>query len=136
MFEAVRDRRDHERAEERVPDLAAAAEQARAADHGCRDRVDQERAAARVQVDAVQAGSEDDAAEPGHRAGDHEDEHPHAGDVDACAPGRLGVAADRVDVPTERRALGDERQDSARDHQEQDEGDAAVAVADHHDARS
>ena len=72
--EAVRDRRDHECAEEGVPHLAAAAEEARAADHGCCDRVDQQRAAARVQVDAVQARCEDDAAEPGHRARDHEDD--------------------------------------------------------------
>ena len=46
--------------------LAAAAEEARAADHGRRDRVDQERAAAGVEVDAVEAGGEDDAAEAGH----------------------------------------------------------------------
>ena len=60
---AVRDGRDHRRADQRVADLAAAAEEARAADHRGGDRVDQQRAAAGVQVDAVQAGGEHDAAE-------------------------------------------------------------------------
>ena len=54
---------------------------------------------------------EHDAAEAGHRAGDHEDEDPDARDVDAGAPRRLGVAADGVDVAAERRALRDERPD-------------------------
>ena len=38
--------------------------------------VDQQRAAAGVQVDAAAAAREDDAAEAGHEAGDHEDEDP------------------------------------------------------------
>ena len=51
--------------------------------------------------------------------------------VDAGAAGRLGVAADGVDVPAEGGALGDERPDQQqRDDQEQREGHAAVAVAD------
>ena len=129
--QAVRDRRNHERAEERVLDLAASAEQARAADHGRRDRVDQERAAAGVQVDAVQPGRQHDATEAGHRAGDHEDDDPDARDVDTCAPGGLCTAADGIDVPAERRSLGEEGQDEQHpDHQEQDEGDAAILVAD------
>ena len=54
--------------------------------------------------------------------------------VDTGAPGSLGVAADRIDVPSEGRPLGDEREHEQRcDHQEQDEGDAAVAIADHDD---
>ena len=46
-----------------LADLAAAAEEARAADHGGGDRVEQERAAAGVQVDRVEARGEDDAAD-------------------------------------------------------------------------
>ena len=64
-------------------------------------------------------------------ARDHEDDDPDAGDVDAGAPGRLGVAADGVDVPAERRPLGDERpEDEHDDHQQQRERNAAVLVAD------
>ena len=55
--------RDHGRADEGVSDLATAAEEAHAADDRRRDRVDQQRAAAGVGVDAVQARGEDDAAE-------------------------------------------------------------------------
>ena len=51
------------RADERVADLAAAAEEARPADDRGRDRVDQQRAAAGIEVDAVQTRSEHDAAE-------------------------------------------------------------------------
>ena len=51
--EPVRDRRDHERSEERAPHLAAAAEEAHAADHGGGDRVEQQRAAAEREGDRV-----------------------------------------------------------------------------------
>ena len=63
---AVGDRGDDERANQRAPHLAAAAEEARAADHGGRDGVEQERSAADVQVDRVEARGEDDAADTRH----------------------------------------------------------------------
>src|SRR6476620_5016511 len=127
----VRDRRDHERAEERVAYLAASAEEARAADHGCRDPVDQERAAAGVEIDAREPRGQHDAAHRSHEARDHEDEDPDARHVDARAAGRLGVAAYGVDMTAEGGALGDERPDQQhRDDQEERERDAAVAVAD------
>ena len=49
---------------ERAPHLATAAEEARAADDGRRDRVEQERAAAGVRVDAAQAGREHEPPTP------------------------------------------------------------------------
>ena len=55
-------------------------------------------------------GGEHDAAEAGHDARDHEDEDADPRHVDPGPPRRLGVAADRVDVPAERRPLGEERQ--------------------------
>ena len=41
------------------------------------------------------------------------------GDVDAGAASRLGVASDRVDVPSEGRPLGEEREHDEEDHHEQ-----------------
>ena len=76
-------------------------------------------------------GGEHDAAEAGHAARDHEDDDPDAGDVDARAARRLGVAADGVDVPAEGRALGDERpEEQHHDDEEQRERHTAVLVAD------
>src|SRR5215217_9667795 len=109
--QAVRDRRDHERSEQGADDAAAAAEEAGPADHGSRDRLEQDRAAARIQVDGAQPRGEYDPAHRGHRPGDHEHDDPDERDVDPGAPRRLGVAADRVDVPPERRPRGDERPD-------------------------
>src|SRR4029453_414465 len=49
----------------------------------------------------------------------------------AFPPRAPGVPADGVDMPTEGRALGEECQDQQRrNHQEQDERDATVLVAD------
>src|SRR4029079_5636671 len=60
--EPVVDRGDDQRAEHRGLDVAAPAEQRRAADHWRRDRVQEDRAAARVRVDRAQARGEHDAA--------------------------------------------------------------------------
>ena len=52
------------RPEEGVSDLATTAEEADAADHGRRDRVEQERAATLVEVHRLEPRREDDSAEP------------------------------------------------------------------------
>ena len=54
-------------------------------------------------------------------ARDHEDEDADPRDVDACAPGGLGIAAHGVDVTAEGRPLGEERQDDEEDD-DQDAG--------------
>src|SRR4051794_34651701 len=135
--EPVVDRRDDERAEHGRLDVAAAAEQRRAADDGRRDRVQQDGAAARVRVDRAQARGEHDAAERRHHRADPEAGDLDVVDVDARAPGRLGVAADGVDVAAEPGPVEHERpQDvQGRDHEEH-VGDPAVRVGerDHDDA--
>ena len=100
---AVADHADDQAAEERAADAPAAPEEADAADHGGRDGIEQDRAAADGQIDPVEAGGEDDPAEAGHRPGDDEAENPDQLDVDAGAARSLGVAADRVDVTPEGR---------------------------------
>ena len=121
-IQAVRDRRDDERAEQGAAHLAPAPEQAHAADDRGRDRVEQERAASDVQVHGLETRREDDPADAGHDPGDHEHENPHARDVDAGAPRRLGVAADRVDVAPEGRALCQERQ-AHEEHEHENRGE-------------
>src|SRR4051795_2237366 len=129
--EAVRDRGDHERAEEGVAHLAATPEEAAAPDHGRCDRIDQKRAATRIEVDAVQARGEHDAADAGHAARDHEDDDPDASDVDARSPRGLRVASNGVYMSAEGRPLRDERpEDEEPDDHQQHERNAAVLVAD------
>ena len=70
-------------------------------------------------------------AEPRHRARDHEDEDADASDVDPGSPRGLRVPPDRVDVPPERRPLGDERpHDEARHDEQERERHSAVLVQD------
>ena len=107
------------RPDEGVSDLATAAEEARAADHGRRDSVDQQRAAAGVGVDAVEARREHDAAETRHGARDHEDEDADASDVDPGPPCGFRVPAHCIHVASERRPLGDERPHDQRGDDEQ-----------------
>src|SRR3954451_25374371 len=129
--EAVRDRGDHERAEESIAHLAATPEEAAAPDHGRCDRIDQKRAATGIEVDAVQARSEHDAADARHAARDHEDDDPDASDVDARSPRGLRVASNGVDVAAEGRTLRDERpEDEEPDDHQQHERNTAVLVAD------
>src|SRR5205814_5979304 len=117
-IDAIRDHADDQAAEEGAADPAAAAEEADPADHGRRDRVEQDCAATGAfETDAVEAGGEDDASHCGHRTGDHEDEDPDQLDVDPRAPGSLGVAANRVDVAAESRPAGD----VSREHDEEDD---------------
>src|SRR5438105_15755518 len=128
--DAVRDHPDDQPAEERAADPSAAAEEADAADHRRRDRVEQDRAAAGRRVDRVQPRGEDDPAESGHRARDHEDEDPDELDVDAGPAGGLGVAADRVDVAAKGRPAGDVRaEDDYEEDDQADERNAAGLVA-------
>ena len=103
-----------------LADLAPPAEEARAADDRRGDRVEEQRAAADVEVDGVQSRGQDHASDPGHRAGDQEDDDANAGDVDAGATSRFGIAADGVDVAAERCSL---RQVGQPD-QEDDDKDA------------
>ena len=89
-----------------------------AADHCCGDRVDQQRSPAGERATSG-GGGEDDAADRGHAARDHEDDGPDSRDVDACAPGGLGVAAHSVDVAAEGRPFREERpEDQEPDDQE------------------
>ena len=88
--------------------MATAAEEADAADDGRRDRVEEDRAAAGVQVDRAKARREDDAAEGGHHPEIMKTIRRIRCDVDAGAPRRLGVPADGVDVAPEGRAVGEE----------------------------
>ena len=68
--------------------------------------------------DRVDLRGEDDAADAGRRARDHEDEDADARDVDARAARRLGIASGRVDVPAERRPLREERQQDEEDDED------------------
>ena len=127
--QAVRDRRDDERAEERSADLPASAEQADASDDGGRDRVEEQRPAPLLQVHRLEPRGEDDPADAGHDPRDHEDEDADARDVDAGATGRLRVAADGIDVAPERRALREKRQPDEEDqHQERRERQTDAAA--------
>src|SRR5205823_4392904 len=140
------DHADDQAAEERAADAPAAPEEADAADHGGRDGIEQNRAAPERQVDRVEAGGEDDPAQAGHRAGDDEAENPDQLDIDAGAPRRLGVTADRVDVAPKRRPaceIGEENDDE-KDYQpherhpprvvaDRDGGEGKPAVEEHAD---
>src|SRR5512133_1106720 len=128
---AVADHPDDQAAEERPADPAAAAEEADAADHSRRDRVEQERAAAEGQVDRVQAGREDDTAQAGTGAGDREAEDADQLHVDAGTAGGLGVATHGVDVPAEGRSAREVREEHDHEHHDQpDQRHAARVVAD------
>ena len=97
-------------------DATAAAEEARAADHGGGDDAEQQVAAAGAGRDGPGTRGEHDASHAGHEAADHEHEDAHAVDVDPGAPGRLGVAADRVHVAPEAHPRRDERPEHEQDH--------------------
>ena len=129
QVDAVRDGRDDERAHERADHPAAAAEQARPADHGSGDRVEEQRATAGRRVHRVEARSEDHPAHPRHQPRDHEDHDADPLDVDAGAARGLGVAADGVDVAAERRALRNPcPEDEEDDHEQEGEWEAAFLV--------
>ena len=127
--EAVVDRRDHERAQDRALDVADAAEQRRAADHRGGDRVEQDRAAAGVRVHRAQPRGEDEAADRRHERADREHGDLDPVDVDARSARGLGVASDRVDVAPEPGPPEHEAPEQEEEPHEQEQvRDAAVLV--------
>src|SRR5581483_5383825 len=123
--QAVLERPDEHCSEQRAAHLAAAAEEADAADDRRRDRVQQQVPGRERERDRVHLRREDDAADPGGGAGDHEDEDADARHVDTGASSGLGIASGGVHVPAERRPLREERQQDEED----DEDDAGKRQA-------
>src|SRR5664279_1455900 len=101
--EPVVDQIDDQHAEHSALHATAAAKEARAADYRPRDRVEQNRPAAGVDIHRGEARGEHDAAERRHRARDHEHHELDPRDVDARPARRFGVSANGVNVATERR---------------------------------
>uniref|UniRef100_J1RUT9 Dehydrogenase n=1 Tax=Streptomyces auratus AGR0001 TaxID=1160718 RepID=J1RUT9_9ACTN len=99
QVQALLDRLDDQHAQQRGPDLAAAAEEAGAADDGRRDDVHQGVAGAQVLGGTAGEARDEQSAEGGEHAGDGEDADPDLVHVDTGPAGRLGVAADREDLP-------------------------------------
>ena len=128
---AVRDRADHERAEQRRPDRAAAAEEAGAGDHRAGDREQQQVAAARLWLTASRREA---ARMPPIAAIVRQSAKTMmriAVDADAGPARGLGVAADGEDVAAEAGALGDVLHADHEADQDQDgQRDAAVGVED------
>jgi hypothetical protein len=130
----VGDRADHQRAQQGRPGGAAPAKQAGSVDDGGRDGAQQLVAAAGGLVD----GDRRDAAitppiAPSVAAA--EDDQPDPRERDARPPGRLGVAADGVDVPAERRAPGDEVDHDHDPDEDQHRQRHAAVVVEHGDGR-
>src|SRR5580700_9842521 len=143
QFQAVVDHGHDDPAEDRAHHLAPAAEQAGAADHRGGHREQDVVPALDVGGDRAEVGGEDDAHDAGGQPGQGEGDDPDPVQVDARAPGRLGVAADGVDVPAEpgpaeQEAVGHEHDQDHQHHPRHAVHDqqepAAVGVADqHHD---
>src|SRR5579859_1905364 len=140
---AVGDAADEEAAEHTVEGLTPAAEEADPADDGGRDGVqDKLTGVGRVgAVLTVEEGAEQDAAESGGRRAQREGPGADAGDADAGAAGRLGVAADGIEVAAEADPPEHERPDAEHDEDDRDhprnslhrlEGGSAVDIADRH----
>src|SRR5215831_4176501 len=121
----------------------AAAEEADPADDGGSHRVQDELAGV-CRIGAVlteEKGAEQDAAQAGGRRAQREGPGADAGDADAGAAGRFGVATDGVDVAAEAGPLEQERQDAKDDQDDRDhprnslhrhKGSPAVDTADQH----
>src|ERR1700678_478088 len=122
--------------------LAAAAEQAGAADDRRRDAIEHQRAAVQIGRHRPQPRGVDQPRYAAHESRDHE--HPDADALDGNAgpPRGFGVAADRVDIGAER---GPRKQNAPDHHEAEHDQDhprhslnrpepAAIDVADrHHD---
>src|ERR1700733_5411922 len=146
QLQAVVDHGDDDPAEDRAQHLAAPAEQAGAADDRGGDGVQDVVAARDAGGDRAEVGGVDDAHDARRQPAQREREDPDPAQVDAGSPGRLGVAADGVDVPAE---PGAAEQEAPGDHHDQDhqhhprhaahhgDTDAPVGVTDehHHHAR-
>ncbi len=100
VVEAVVEHAQDEQAEDGVADAAAAAEQAGAADHHGRDRIEQV-VVELVLLGAAEIGDAQHAGDAGADGRDHHDRGDHQLDVDAGIFGRLAVAADHVHVAAE-----------------------------------
>ena len=96
---AVADHADHQRADQRVGDVAPAAEEAGAADDHRGDRVELGQVAGRRRA-GVEPARRDDRGDAGQQAAQHVDRDEHRPHRDAGAAGRLRVAADGVDPAT------------------------------------
>ena len=96
-----------DRAGDRAEVVAAPAEDRDAADHGGRDRLEEERVAhAERRLTAV--GDEDDPRESREEAAQHVEDHGHHSHVDTRQVGGDGVVSRRVDLAAERREAEDE----------------------------
>src|SRR5260370_23705484 len=140
---AVGDAADEEAAENTVECLTPAAEEADPADDGGGDGV-QDKLTGVCRIGAVltvEEGTEQDAAESGGRRAQREGPGADADDVDAGAAGRLGGAADGIEVAAEADPPEHERPDAEHDEDDRDhppnslhrlEGGSAVDIADSH----
>ena len=108
-----------ERADERLADRAAAAEQAGAADHDGGDR-DELEAHSRDRLRRAEPRGEDEPREAAEEAADRIDAELHQLDVDARCPRRVLVAADRIDVAAEAGPVEDQRGDERHRKQNDD----------------
>ena len=140
--EAVVDRGHHEATEEGVDHLAVPAEQVRSADDRRGHGEQHQLAAVGVRRDRAQPRGQDDARDGGGQPGQREGERPDQVQADAGSPGRLGVAADRVDVtaeagPPEHDRIDDEHPEHDEHHPgdpaQRHQADAPVGVADQDD---
>src|SRR5271170_7726603 len=141
QFQAVVDHGHDDAAEDRAHHLAPAAEQADPADDRGGHREQDVLAALDTGGDRAEVGGVDNATDAGGQPGQGEGEDPDPVQVDAGPAGRLGVAADGVDVPAEPGPAEQEAVDHEhrQDHQDDpghaahdQEEPAAVDVADEH----
>src|SRR5581483_10407391 len=125
VIEAVIEDAEDEQPDDRVADAAAPAEQAGAADHHRRDRVEEEG----VELVLLGAAEIGDGEHAGDARADRRDDH-HRGedglDVDAGIFGGLAVAADHVHVAAEARVGEDEMRDE--EHEGGDDDDPRHAA--------
>ena len=106
--EPVRQDCDDQRADQRSPDRADAADEAGAAENDGGDRIEFVGLAKLQPVGRIEARRRHDAAEPGEQPRHAVDEQQHGPDLDAGEPRRVRVAADRVDVNAEHGPAQDE----------------------------
>src|SRR6185503_4679748 len=95
---AVADQRDEEHADDRSPNRAGTAEDARSAHHDSGEDGERKARVARRCLSTEDAGGVDDPGEAGRAAAEHEREDADAVDADAREPRGLRVAAGRVHV--------------------------------------
>src|SRR5438270_2272925 len=131
QFQPVVDHRDDDPAEHRAEHLAAAAEQAGPADDRGGHREQDVLPARDVGGDRAEVGGVDDAHDARGQPAQRERDDPDPAQVDPGPAGRLGVAADRVDVPAE---PGPAEQEAPGDQHDQDDQDYPGHAAQHGEA--